>query len=139
MTGIEYFSNDLAVQRVYASLEKKDKLAFRTAIVNAFNKGVLNAKTPSKESISQQLTDILPENFTQSEFMALFLKNAFTILAKHSTNGSLNIGFEEIFAEDVADLFVNIYGTAFANILDMYRRDPKSIEILSNAAGRVLK
>lgn len=124
MTGNEFKNCDLVEGLINRALNSdKDDIVeqIKSLVAYSYDSGKIQSlenKSKAKAKLSNDVKNILPENFIKTKDcrdIVVFLLRSIT---KNTTNCVLNMDFEKKFAMDVLDAIKTVYTMAFANSLE---------------------
>lgn len=124
MTGNEFKNCDLVeglINRALNSNQDDIVEQIKYLVAYSYDSGKIQSlenKSKAKAKLSNDVKNILPENFIKTKDcrdIVVFLLRSIT---KNTTNCVLNMDFEKKFAMDVLDAIKTVYTMAFANSLE---------------------
>jgi hypothetical protein len=124
MTGNEFKNCDLVKGLINRALNSdQDDIVeqIKSLVAYSYDSGKIQSlenKSKAKAELSNDVKNILPENFIKTKDcrdIVVFLLRSIT---KNTTNCVLNMDFEKKFAADVLDVIKTVYTMAFASSLE---------------------
>lgn len=124
MTGNEFKNCNLVEGLINRALNSdQDDLVeqIKSLVAYSYDSGKIQSlenKSKAKAELSNDVKNILPENFIKTKDcrdIVVFLLRSIT---KNTTNCVLNMDFEKKFAADVLDVIKTVYTMAFASSLE---------------------
>lgn len=124
MTGNEFKNCNLVEGLINRALNSdQDDIVeqIKSLVAYSYDSGKIQSlenKSKAKAELSNDVKNILPENFIKTKDcrdIVVFLLRSIT---KNTTNCVLNMDFEKKFAADVLDIIKTVYTMAFASSLE---------------------